>query len=154
MDGSPLFYKGIAGVDRRQPCVGRGRSYAGGWPFSCLLPWLSSATGCGRLDKDAVSTELKTLQSSTAEGMLVADQAARSRAPADFIEIRTAELSKQSKNAADALAGTPTEDGFQEAAFEGNEIGNRASELLDALHSDPGNSNLATNVAHELGLTE
>lgn len=111
---------------------------------------LTSATGCGRLDKDAVSTELKTLQSSTAEGRLVADQAARSRAPADFIEIRTAELSKQSKNAADALAGTPTEHGFQEAAVRGNEIGNRASELLDALHSDPGNSNLATNVAHEL----
>lgn len=111
---------------------------------------LMSATGCGRLDKDAVSTELKTLQSSTAEGRLVADQAARSRAPADFIEIRTAELSKQSKNAADALAGTPTEHGFQEAAVRGNEIGNRASELLDALHSDPGNSNLATNVAHEL----
>jgi hypothetical protein len=111
---------------------------------------LVSVTGCGRLDKDAVSTELKTLQSSTAEGMLVADQAARSRAPADFIEIRTAELSKQSKNAADALAGTPTEHGFQEAAVRGNEIGNRASELLDALHSDPGDSNLATNVAHEL----
>jgi hypothetical protein len=111
---------------------------------------LVSVTGCGRLDKDAVSTELKTLQSSTAEGMLVADQAARSRAPADFIEIRTAELSKQSKDAADALAGTPTEHGFQEAAVRGNQIGNRASELLDALHSDPGNSNLATNVAHQL----
>ena len=111
---------------------------------------LMSATGCGRLDKDAVSTELKTLQSSTAEGMLVADQAARSRAPADFIEIRTAELSKQSKNAADALAGTPTETWLPGGGGRGNEIGNRASELLDALHSDPGNSNLATNVAHEL----
>jgi hypothetical protein len=111
---------------------------------------LATFTGCGRLDKDAVSTDLKTLQSSAAEGMLVADQAARSRAPADFIEIRTAELSKQSKNAADALAGTPTEHGFQEAATRGNEIGNRASALLDALHSDPGNRNLATNVAHEL----
>jgi hypothetical protein len=111
---------------------------------------LAIFTGCGRLDKDAVSTDLKTLQSSTAEGMLVAGQAARSRAPADFIEIRTAELSKQSRNTADALAGTPTEHGFQEAARRGNEIGNRASELLDALHSDPGNSDLATNVAREL----
>jgi len=111
---------------------------------------LSPLTGCGRLDKDAVSTDLKTLVSSTGEGMLVADQAAQSRAPADFIEIRTAELSKQSRNMADALAGTPTEHGFQEAARRGNQIGNRASELLDALHSDPGNSNLATNVAHEL----
>jgi hypothetical protein len=110
----------------------------------------ATVTGCGRLDKDAVSTDLKTLQSSTAEGMLVAGQAARSRAPADFIEIRTAELSKQSRNMADALAETPTEHGFQEAARRGNQIGNRASELLDALHSDPGNSNLATNVAHEL----
>ena len=111
---------------------------------------LASFTGCGRLDKDAVSTDLKTLQSSTAEGMLVAGQAARSRAPADFIEIRTAELSKQSRNMANALAETPTEHGFQDAARRGNQIGNRASELLDALHSDPGNSNLATKVAHGL----
>src|SRR3954451_18824094 len=111
---------------------------------------LAALTGCGRLDKDAVSTDLKTLQSSTAEGMLVAGQAARSRAPADFIEIRTAELSKQSQNAADGLAETPTEHGFQEAATRGNQIGNRASELLDSLHSDPGNSDLATNVTKEL----
>jgi hypothetical protein len=112
---------------------------------------IASFTGCGRLDKDAVSTDLKTLQSATAEGMLVAGQAARSRAPADFIEIRTAELSKQAKDTADSLAETPTESGFQDAATKGNEIGNRASELLDALHSDPGNSDLATNVTHELG---
>ena len=110
----------------------------------------ASLSACGRLDKDAVSTDLKTLVSSTAEGMLVADQAARSRAPADFVEIRTAELSKQSRNAANALAGTPTESGFQEAANEGTRIGNRASALLDALHSDPGNVNLATNVTREL----
>jgi hypothetical protein len=111
---------------------------------------LLALSGCGRLDRDAVSTDLKTLQSATAEGMLVAGQAARSRAPADFIEIRTAELSKQAKNTADALAETPTEHGFQDAASRGNEIGNRTSVLLDALHSDPGNGNLATNVTHEL----
>jgi hypothetical protein len=111
---------------------------------------VASLTGCGRLDKDAVSTDLKTLQSSTAEGMLVAEQAAQSRAPADFIGIRTAELSKQSRNSADALAQTPTESGLQEAATEGNQIGNRASQLLDSLHSDPGNANLAANVTHEL----
>jgi hypothetical protein len=120
-------------------------------PIACVALVLVLLTGCGRLDKDAVSTELKSLQSATAEGMLVAGQAARSRAPADFIEIRTAELSKQAKNSADALAETPTESGLQDAATKGNRIGNRASELLDALHSDPGNSNLATNVTHELG---
>jgi hypothetical protein len=108
------------------------------------------ASGCGRLDKDAVSTDLKTLQSSTAEGMLVAREAARSRAPADFIEIRTAELAKQSRNSADALAQTPTESGLQQAAMRGNQIGNRAAEILDDLHSDPGNSSLARNVEAEL----
>jgi hypothetical protein len=118
--------------------------------FALALLALAAFTGCGRLDKDAVSTDLKTLESSTAEGMLVADQAARSRAPADFIEIRTAELSKQSGNAADALAETPTESGLQMAATTGNRIGNRASQLLDALHSDPGNSDLAANVTREL----
>src|SRR3954447_21473234 len=110
---------------------------------------LTSSTGCGRLDKDAVSTELKTLQSSTTEGMLVAREAARSRAPADFVEIRTAELSKQSTNSADALAETPTEQGLPNAAPRGNKMGNRASEILDSLHSDPGNANLAKNVESE-----
>src|SRR3954454_4237528 len=119
-------------------------------PIACVVLATAALTGCGRLDKDAVSTELKTLESSTAEGMLVAGQAARSRAPADFIEIRTAELSKQSKNSADALAETPTEQGLQRAATRGNEIGNRASELLDSLHSDPGNSNLAKDVESQL----
>jgi len=120
-------------------------------PIACVVLATAALTGCGRLDKDAVSTELKTLQSATTEGMLVSGQAARSRAPADFIEIRTAELSKQAKNSADALAETPTESGLQEAASRGNQIGNRASELLDSLHSDPGNSDLATNVTRELG---
>jgi len=112
--------------------------------------FVASLAACGRLDKDAVSAELKTLESSTAEGMLVAGEAARSRAPADFTEIRTAELSKQSRNAADALAETPTEQGLQSAANRGNQIGHRASQLLDSLHSDPGNSNLAANVESEL----
>ena len=111
---------------------------------------LVSLTGCGRLDKDSVSNELSTLESSAAEGMLVAHEAARSRAPADFIEIRTAELSKQSQHAADALAETPTEQGLQQAATRGNQIGKRASDLLDSLHSDPGTSNLAKNVESEL----
>jgi hypothetical protein len=109
-----------------------------------------SATGCGRLDEDSVSTELKTLQSSTAEGMLVAEEAARSRAAADFIEIRTAELSKQSANAAKTLDETPTEAGLQRAAGRGSEIGNRASEILDELHGNPGDEGLARNVAREL----
>src|SRR5436190_5015255 len=111
---------------------------------------LTSSTGCGRLNKDAVSTELKTLQSSTAEGMLVAQQAARNRAPADFIEIRTAELSKQSKDAAQTLVETPTEAGLQRAAAHGADIGNRASEILDSLHGDPADDGLAKNVATEL----
>ena len=109
-----------------------------------------SAAGCGRLDEDSVSTELKTLQSSTAEGMLVAEEAARSRAAADFIEIRTAELSKESANAAKTLDETPTEAGFQQAAGRGAEIGNRASEILDELHGNPGDADLASNVAGEL----
>jgi hypothetical protein len=107
-------------------------------------------SGCGRLDQDSVATELRTLQSSTAEGMLVAVEAARSRAAADFIEIRTAELAKQSQNAAKTLDETPTEAGLQRAAGRGAQIGNRASEILDALHGDPGDQNLARNVATEL----
>jgi hypothetical protein len=109
-----------------------------------------SATGCGKLDKDSVSTELKTLQSSTAEGMLVAQQAAQNRAPADFVEIRTAELSKQSSDAAETLVETPTESGLQRSASRGADIGNRAAEVLDALHGDPADDGLAKNVATEL----
>jgi hypothetical protein len=118
--------------------------------FALVALAVFGSTGCGRLDKDSVSTELKTLGSSTAEGMLVAEQAARDRAPANFIEIRTAELSKQSKDAAKTLEETPTESGLQRAADRGTEIGNRASEILDQLHSSPGDDGLATNVATEL----
>ena len=106
--------------------------------------------GCGRLDKDDVSAELKTIQSSSAEGMLVAGQAARSRAPDSFIEIRTAELLKQSRNAADKLATTPTEPGLEQAAKRGTQLGSSAAQLLGSLHSDPGNSSLAANVQTQL----
>jgi hypothetical protein len=106
--------------------------------------------GCGRLDKDGVSAELKTIQSSSAEGMLVAGQAARSRAPNSFIEIRTAELLKQSRNAADELAATPTEPGLQQAAKRGSELGSSAARLLGSLHSDPGNGSLAASVEARL----
>jgi hypothetical protein len=111
---------------------------------------LLSATGCGRLDQDAVSSELKTLESASAEGMLVAQQAAQNRAPADFVEIRTAELAKQSENAAKTLDETPTESRLQRAAGRGAEIGNRASAILDALHGDPADDGLAKHVATEL----
>jgi hypothetical protein len=111
---------------------------------------LVAFSGCGRLDKDAVSTELKTLQSATGEGYLVAREAARDRASADFIEIRTAELSKQARDVGETLSETPTEAGLQRAAGRGIEISNRTSEILDKLHEDPGNSNLATNVTNEL----
>ena len=118
--------------------------------FTLAAVVLTSATGCGRLDQDSVATELRTLQSSTAEGMLVADEAARARAAADFIEIRTAELSKQSGDAAETLDETPTEAGLQRAAGRGSEIGNRASEILDELHGNPDDKSLARNVATEL----
>jgi hypothetical protein len=111
---------------------------------------LVTFSGCGRLDKDSVSTELKTLQSATGEGYLVAREAARDRAPADFIEIRTAELSKQARDVGETLSETQTESGLQRAAGRGIEISNRASEILDKLHEDPSNSNLATNVGNEL----
>ena len=111
---------------------------------------LVAFSACGKLDRDSVSTELKTLQSATGEGYLVAREAARDRAPADFIEIRTAELSKQARDVGQTLSETPTESGLQRAAGRGIEISNRVSEILDKLHEDPANSNLATNVSNEL----
>ena len=80
----------------------------------------------------------------------MAREAAQSRAPADFIDIRTAELSKQANDASETLTETPTESGFQQAADKGTHIADRAAEILDALHSDPGNANLASNVEREL----
>jgi hypothetical protein len=106
--------------------------------------------GCGRLDKDAVDTDLGTVRSAGAEGMLVADQAAKGRAPADFIEIRAAELSKQAKEASMSLAGTPTEDGWEHAAIAGAHLGARISDYLDALHGDPANRSLAARARDRL----
>jgi hypothetical protein len=98
---------------------------------------------CGRLDRDAVQTDVGTVQSAGAEGMLVADQAAQGRAPADFIEIRTAELSKQAEDASTSLAGTPAENGLEQEAVAGAHLGARIADHLDALHRDPGNRALA-----------
>jgi hypothetical protein len=121
-----------------------------GGRYSLAALALVSLTGCGRLDKDAVSTELKTIVSATGEGTLVSGEAARSRAPDSFIEIRTAELSKEARNAGDTLTETPTEQGLQQAADHGSQIADRAHRLLDDLHSDPGDTNLAANVEAQL----
>jgi hypothetical protein len=107
-------------------------------------------TACGRLDKDAVDTDLGTVQSAGAEGMLVAGQAALARAPADFIEIRTAELSKQANQASAALAGTPTEAGLERPAAAGAHLGARISEQLAALHKDASNRALASHARDSL----
>ncbi len=123
------------------------------WPRRSVLVVAAAAillAGCGRLDKDAVDTNLGTVQSAGAEGMLVADQAARGRAPADFIEIRTAELSKQAGDASMSLAGTPTEAGLERAAVAGAHLGAMIADHLDALHSDPGNRALAARTRDRL----
>jgi hypothetical protein len=105
---------------------------------------------CGRLDKDAVGTDLGTLQSAGNEGMLVADQAARARAPDSFIEIRSAELTGEAEDASTALAETPAEAGLTEAASEGAHIGARIAAHLDALHKNPDDRALAARVRDHL----
>jgi hypothetical protein len=99
--------------------------------------------GCGKLDRDAVETNLGSVRSAAAEGMLVADQAARARAPDNFIEIRTAELAKVGSDASMSLAGTPAEAGLERAAVQGAHLGASVADQLDALHDEPSDRALA-----------
>jgi hypothetical protein len=82
--------------------------------------------------------------------MLVADQAARARAPDNFIEIRTAELSKQGEDASLSLAGTPAEAGLERAAVRGAHLGARVADHLDALHDEPGDRAIAARTRDHL----
>jgi hypothetical protein len=83
--------------------------------------------------------------------MLVADGAARARAPDEFTEIRCAELLKQSDGAGMTLGGTPTQAGLQEDAKRGASIATQVSDGLAALHSHPSSRPLAAQLRRKLG---
>jgi hypothetical protein len=118
--------------------------------FALLALGAIVLAGCGKLDRDAVETNLGAVRSAAAEGMLVADQAARARAPDNFIEIRTAELAKVGSDASGSLADTPAEAGLERAAVQGAHLGARVADHLDALHDEPSDRPLAAHTRDHL----
>jgi hypothetical protein len=103
-------------------------------------------TGCGRLDRDAVQTEIQNVESAAAEGALVAREVQRGRTFRSFVVIRTAELHKQAMNASDALQETPTESGLDSSARRGAALGDHVRELLERLHERPTDRTLGRSV--------
>jgi hypothetical protein len=109
-----------------------------------------AGSGCGRLDRDAVQTEISSAASAAAEGALVAHEVERDRTLRSFATIRTAELHKVAMNAADALQETPTEHGLQAEADRGARLANRIADLLERLHERPSDRELARHVRLKL----
>ena len=107
-------------------------------------------SSCGRLDRDAVQTEVQSAASAAAEGAMVAHEVERGRTLESFANIRTAELHKVAKNVADALQQTPPEHGLEHAAGEGMMIAEQIAGLLDDLHKRPDNRALAGRVRRDL----
>jgi hypothetical protein len=108
------------------------------------------AGGCGRLDRDAVQTEVQSAASAAAEGAMVAHEAERGRTFTSFVNIRTAELHKVAKNIADDLQQTPPEHGLEHAAGQGMMIAEQIAGLLDDLHKRPDDRALAGRVRRDL----
>jgi hypothetical protein len=107
-------------------------------------------TGCGRLDRDAVQTEVKSVESAAAEGAMVAHEVEQGRTFRSFAVIRTAELHKVAMNVANQLEQTRTERGLQHDANRGMELADRVSTLLEQLHERPTDRTLAHRVRVQL----
>jgi len=114
---------------------------------SALAPAL---LGCGTLDRDAVQSELQSIESASAEGSLVAHEVERDRTLRSFAVIRTAELHKQAENASEALQETPPEQGLESSAKRGVVLGDRASSLIERLHNSPTDRAVAHDVRLKL----
>lgn len=110
----------------------------------------ASLCGCGRLDRDAVRTEVDKIESASGEGMLVAHEAARGRAFAPFIEIRAAELQSEVEKADEKLSSTPAEDGLQVQAARAVALGGEVRTRLERLQEHPGDRELAARVTRDL----
>lgn len=109
-----------------------------------------ASSGCGKLDRDAVQTEIQSISSAAAEGALVAREVERGRTLRSFAVIRTAELHKVAMNAAESLQETSAEDHLEGAATRGSELGAHVRDLLERLHEKPTDRALAGNVRRQL----
>lgn len=96
-----------------------------------------ATSGCGRLDRDAVGTYVGTLESSAAEGSLLAHEAAHGRAFRGFVELHAAELHATVEDVEQKLNATPTEAGLSEAAKKAASLAGRVRSQLERLHERP-----------------
>ena len=118
-------------------------------PAAAALLSLAIA-GCGQLDRDAVATEIDALQSSAAEGALLARQAHLRRAPENFVWIHSAELHKQAQRAAEKLGSAQFEPAAQEAGKKGAELGDKIQGQLEYLHNRAGDRDAAGRLSDAL----
>jgi hypothetical protein len=119
--------------------------------LAVALPALAVLSGCGRLDRDAVRTEVGKIESASAEGTLVAREAARGRAFLGFILIRSAELRSEAEKAQQKLSSTPAEDGWNDEASAATKLAGQIAVGLGALHQHPHDRHAAGQLAHKLG---
>ncbi|MDQ3880165.1 MAG: hypothetical protein M3295_03695 [Chloroflexota bacterium] len=115
-----------------------------------LVAFAAPVAGCGRLDRDAVRTEVGKVQSASAEGMLVAREAARGRAFEGFIEIRSAELHSQVQKAEQKLDWTPAETGWNSEAQRTITLATQIQSLLEELHEHPNDRGRAARITQQL----
>lgn len=118
--------------------------------IATLAPLAAVAAGCGRLDRDAVQTEVQNVESAAAEGAMVAYEVEHGRTFRSFAVIRTAELHKVALRAWEALNETPAEHGLNGRRQRGIRLADETSGLLQRLHERPTDQQVAREV--RLGL--
>jgi hypothetical protein len=114
--------------------------------IAVLVPLGLLAAGCGRLDRDAVQTEVQNVESAAAEGAMVAYEVEHGRTFRSFALIRTAELHKVSMKAWETLNETTAEHGLEGRRRRGIRLADEATGLLQRLHARPTDQRVARQV--------
>jgi hypothetical protein len=142
-------------VARFRTRLQRTRAYPA-WPWrtrarlAAIVPLALLVTACGRLDRDAVRTEVGKIESSGAEGMLLSREAARGRVWPGFVVIHSAELQSQAEKAQEKLNATPAEDGWNNEASEAVTLAGRIADQLGHLHAHPNDRQRADRISQNL----
>jgi hypothetical protein len=116
----------------------------------CAVATAIALAGCGRLDKDAVSTKIGEAVSAAEEGALLSHLAASGSTSGSFVAIHSAELHKVAGNAAEALSGS-VEAPYRSTSYRAVRLARDVEAQLSELHASPDDPAAAARIEDHLG---
>jgi hypothetical protein len=121
--------------------------------FPALFATLVLALGgCGSsktLSQHAFSKEVETVQSTAAEGAMLASQVARGRTTEPFARIHSGKLAEQAKKSRKLLRAAKAP-GLEDERRQAADTAGKVEQALGRLHESPADGSLARRLEHEL----